>query len=358
MSLLFDRKYLLTVGKPDNIVTFSNPAPLVDGFTNTGWQSGTDWLKSTTKDAAEITDLQLETSIKGTSNDSKSASATTIKIYNLSTFTRHIVERINNYVILQAGYEQDPELNLIFSGQVSNFETVREGQNLVTTLYCTDAYAPDNSVRVSKKFVKGQTWGDVLKYLIDAYSQNGVPLGDYVADWSSAIDHNSRIDTGTGDLLSNIITAEASPQNYVQLPVIKKRPANTILINGYSMIGFLSQALEKVCKQIGYVSYITNGRLFIHPKGFTKTIEQFEFNTDQIKSIRKIGMQTTNSSVGTGIEGIKIVTFLDGRLDIDKRIKILDGEYAASYKIITKEHRINYEVGGWDTIITCKEDAT
>lgn len=355
MTLLFNRKYTLTIGLPDRFPEVPRSIALKEAFTATEWQSGSDWLKTTVEGTAvEITDLQVIANIRSTSNSSNSSTSTTVKIYNMASSTRDIVERINNYIILQAGYEQDEELTMVFSGQVTDFETTREGQNLVTTLKCSDAYSPNNSVRVSKNFKKDQTYSEVIQYFIEAYAENGVPLGDFVDDWGSTIDPSTRSVSAN----DSVVTANAEPQNYIQLPVITNRPSNTRLLNGYSAVGYLHQVLNNICKQIGYVSYITNGQLFIHPKGFTKMVEQFEFTSDQIKSIRKLGSQTTNSSLGKGIEGVKIKTFLDGRLDIDKRVKILDGDYAGTYKIITKEHNLDYEVGAWDTIITCKEDTT
>ena len=64
----------------------------------------------------------------------------------------------------------------------------------------------------------------------------------------------------------------------------------------------------------------------------------------------------SGNSLGTGITGVKIVTFLDGRLDTDKRVKVLDGEYQGTYKVITKAHELDYEGEAWSTTLTCKND--
>lgn len=358
MSLLFDRKYRLTIGHPDivttgtlplfmstggtntpNITTRIDKEILKDGYTKTNWQSGSDWIKTDPEEAALITDLQITANIAGSSNTSGGTSSTTISIFNMSDATRDIVELTNNYVILEAGYAQDEELKMIFSGQVTNFETKRRGQDLVTILQCSDAYTPNNSVRVSKYFPKTQTYADLIEYLITAYKENGVPLGEFTKKWESSF--NSIL-----------------PQNYIQLPVIKQTPANTPLVTGYSMSGYLHQVLTNICNEIGYVNYIANGKLFIHPKGYTKTVEQYEFTSDQMKSIRKSASQSTNSSLSKGVEGVVIHTFLDGRLDVDKRIEVVDGEYKGTYKIITKAHQLDYLYGNWDTMVTCKSDTT
>lgn len=355
MTLLFDRKYKLTIGKPKTVTyTVSPQKPLDESFTQVGWQSGDDWRTTTAKDALLITDLQITASIKNTSNNSSaSGGSTVIEVYNLSSSSRELIERTNNYIILEAGYAEDEELVMIFSGQVETCYTDRKGQDLITTLTCKEGYSPNNSVRFSKTFNKGLTYADILYSLAGAYADNGIPTGEIIDDWGEDANVNR---TNILDPNNNkVIAARADPQDYVQLPVMLAKPANTKLINGYSAIGYLHQVLENVCKQIGYVSYITNGRLFIHPKGFTRTIEEFEFSEKQMKSIRRMESKTTGSSLGSGLDGIKITTFLDGRLDIDKRIKILDGVYAGSYKIITKSHNLDYQMGAWDTVISCKK---
>jgi len=358
MTLLFDRKYKLSIGQPDTIqgVLVSRPT-LKDASTKIYWQSLEDWRTIKTKDAVAITDLQMQASISGTSNNSSTSggNSTTIKIYNMAKATRAIVERVNNYVILEAGYAQDEELPLIFSGQVMTVDTTREGQDLITVLQCKEGYSPNNSIKVSKKFDKEDTYGNVITYLAGVYKDNGIATGDLVNDWGEGIN-----DDRSNPLLSNsgtqVLAAKANPQDFVQLPVMTARPANSKLINGYSVFGYLRQALETVCKQIGYVCYITNGRLFVHPKGFTKTIEEIQIPSNILKSIRNLASNATGSSLGTGITGVKIVTFLDGRLDTDKRVKVLDGEYQGTYKVITKAHELDYEGEAWSTTLTCKND--
>ena len=358
MTILFDRKYKLSIGQPDTIkgVLVSRPT-LKEASTKIYWQSLEDWRTVKVKNAVAITDLQMQASISGTSNNSSTSggSSTTIKIYNMAKATREIVERVNNYVILEAGYAQDEELPLIFSGQVESFDTTREGQDLVTTLLCKEGYSPNNSIKVSKKFDKDTTYGDVINYLASVYEDNGIATGDIVIDWSEG-EHTGRVSPLVNTTGTQILAAKAIPQDFAQIPVMLARPANSKLVNGYSVFGYLRQALENVCKQIGFVCYITNGRLFVHPKGFTKTIEEFQISSSILKSIRKTESKATGSSLGTGITGVKIVTFLDGRFDTDKRIKVLDGEYQGSYKVITKTHELDYEGDAWSTTLTCKND--
>jgi hypothetical protein len=349
MTVLFDRKYKLTVGLPPSLVEVDifSP-PMEEGTTQADFVNNQDWRTLSVKNAVEITDLQIQANIKSNSNSTSNTSKTTISIYNLSKRTIDIIAKTNNYVILEAGYAQDKELEMIFSGQVRDVVTTRQGQDLITELFCEDAYTPNNYIKISKKFTRDNTYGQVLKYLVDKYAENGITTGDFIDDWADVASREVATPNST-----KILAKKAIPQEYAQTPVVMARPANTKTSNGLVLMGYLHQALDKVCAQMGYVNYITNGRLFVHPKGYTKMVEQFELSTKIMKSIRPMGSKSGGGSLGKGIEGISITTFLDGRLDVDKSIKILDGDHAGEYKIITKEHKLDYEGSSWDTLITC-----
>lgn len=328
MSLLYDRKYTLTIGQPKDIIYTGEDITVdllkIDATTRNEFVSDYrfDLLK-----AVEITDLQIEVDIQGNTTTGNQAGCI-IKVYNLSDQTRALIEDINNYVTLNAGYAQDSELALIFSGQVFDFFTEKQGVDMVTTLKCKDGYTPNNSIRISRKFIKGENYAQVLTYLAEVFEVNGIPTGQL-----------------------ELLDVGVARQTYIQL----RSPEETVLRRGYSATGFLRQIMDNVCNSLGYVWYITNGRLFCHPKGYTKTVELYEFNTDQLLSVRRKGTQSGATSTGKGDEGIKVVTFLDGRLDTDKRIRILNGEFKGDYKVITKSHSLNYRNGQWTTTIDCKK---
>ena len=351
MTLLYDRKYSLKVGLPPYAKEISLPSdPLKDGTTTSFFPSNEDFRVEYIKRAVEITDLQMQCDIKSTSANSSNTSQTIISLYNLHPSTLDIIAQANNYVILEAGYAEDLQLEMIFTGQVETHNTTKKGQDVVTELTCSDAYTPNNYVKISKKFTRDQTYGDVLTYLADQYKANGITTGDLVKDWAD-IDYREPV---FPDLVDGLILSPfAVPQDYSQLPPLLTKPANLKMPRGMVLTGFLHQALDRVCAQLGYVSYITNGRLFIHPKGYTRMVEQFELSTSIMKSIRPMGSKSGGGSLGKGIDGISITTFLDGRLDIDKTIKVLDGKYAGEYKIITKEHKLDYEGSAWNTLLTC-----
>jgi hypothetical protein len=283
-----------------------------------------DYL-TVTKNAVEITESDLQARVGSKANGS--SGTTTLKLYNLSSETLDIVEKVNNYVILKAGYYSDEEIGIVFSGQVKSFTTKTEGQDTVTELVCGEGYIPNNSLRVVKSFPEKTTADKVLRYIIARYQESGVPLGQYTAQVSD----NEIVD-------------------YVQL----KRPPETVFEMGYSLNGFLINELKRICKSIGYVHYIVNGRLFIHPASFTKVVERYQVTTDSIYFVRKQSSSTgtTNSKVDVGID---ISVPLDSRFNVDKQIEVLDGVYKGVYKILSCSHNINYRQGVYDTSMSCKQ---
>ena len=318
-----NRKYKLTVGLPPTKVIFTPIVSEAEVFGANLIPSDGDY-RIVKLNAVEITDLDIVgnvTSRSGAGNTGK----TQLQIFNLAPETLEIVEKNNNYVILEAGYSGE-ELSIIFTGQVSDFNTQRQGQDVVTTLVCGDGYIPNNTIRLSKSFPANTKANTVMEYLIQRYKDSGIALGEYVPQ----IDTKEKVE-------------------YIQLAA----PDITTFSMGYSLSGYLSDELRDLCESLGYVNYITNGRLFIHPKSYAKTTERFIYSTDQLYSVRKSSSttSTTNSKQDTGVE---VTMQLDGRLGVDKQIEIQDGDFAGIYKILNCNHAINYRDGAFDTQVSCK----
>ncbi len=321
---LLKRKYSLVIGEPPVTTITSKVVTEDEVIGNLLIPNEQDYL-TVTRNAVEITESDLTARIVSKANSS--AGATTLKLYNLASETLDIVEKVNNYVILKAGYYSDEEIGIVFSGQVKSFSTRTEGQDTVTELTCGEGYIPNNSLRVVKSFPEKTTADKVLRYIIARYQDSGVPLGQYTAQ-----------------------VADSEIVDYVQI----KRPPETVFEMGYSLNGFLINELKRLCKSIGYVHYIVNGRLFIHPASFTKVVERYQVSTDSIYSVRKQSTSTgtTNSKVDAGID---ISVPLDSRFNVDKQIEVLDGAYKGVYKILSCSHNINYRQGVYDTSMSCKQ---
>ena len=335
MTKLLDRQYRLVIGLPPKIVDIDPSTEVVSNIFKQNVIVGSldtsltnDFRTETTLRAKEFRELRLMADVTSSSKAGGAKGGnTTIQLYNLSEESLAIVEQENAQVILEAGYysdfeDEDRTLPLLFTGQTRQVKTIQSGEDKITVIECTAAQAVNDSVKVSKYFEEGNTLGTVLEYLIDIYGQNGVPLGQYVGRAST----EDRVD-------------------YVQL----LSPDDVPLTNGYSVTGFLHQALDKATAQCGYIWYIANGRLFVHPRGYTKSVEQFTLDNDLIKSIEGVIDNKKDK-----ITGVTISTFLDARMSIDKRIEVTDGKFEGVYKIVQATHNLDNELGAWDTVLTCQ----
>ena len=321
---LLKRKYSLTIGLPP-VTTITSKVITEDEVIGNLLIPNERDYRVVTNNAVEITESDLVARIGARA--ANSSSNTTISVYNLSPETLEIVERVNNYVILKAGYASDEDIGIVFTGQVKDFSTMREGQDLVTKLVCGEGYIPNNSIRIAKAFPEQTSADTIFKYMIERYKEAGVPLGQYTAQ-----------------------AKDDEIVDYVQL----KRPPETIFEMGYSMNGFLINEMKRLCKSLGYVSYIVNGRLFIHPASFTKVVERYQVSEQQIYSVRKSSSSTgtATSKVDTGID---ISVPLDARFNIDKQIEVVDGKFKGVYKILSCSHVINFRNGAYETNMSCKQ---
>ncbi|ASU03365.1 hypothetical protein [Pseudoalteromonas phage J2-1] len=358
MTKLLNRQYRLVIGLPPEIVSVPDDDYIEPNVFKQGTIIGSldtsltnDFRTESGKKlrAREFRELRMIADVTSSAKAGGSkGSNTTIQLYNLSEDSLTTIEQKNAQVILEAGYYSDfsgeeKTLPLLFTGQIREVKTLQSGEDRITVMECTAAQAVNDSVRVSKYFPEsdsssefpalteltggsvsylGNTLGTVIEYLIGIYGDNGVPLGQYVGRASE----EDRVD-------------------YVQL----FSPDDIPLVNGYSVTGFLHQALDKVTAQCGYIWYIANGRLFIHPRGYTKSVEQFTLDNNLIKSIEGVKDNKKDK-----ITGVTISTFLDARMSIDKRIEITEGKYEGVYKIIQATHNLDNELGAWDTVLTCQ----
>lgn len=320
----FNRRYSLIVGKPPT-TTIISKVVTEEEVIGINLIPTTEDYRTVTINAVEITesDISARISSKATSN----TQAVEISIYNLSDETLDIVERVNNYIILKAGYVGDKELGIIFTGQVKEFTTLKDGEDTVTKLICGEGYIPNNTVRVKKAFPEGTTADDLFKFFIKQYKDAGVPLGQYTANGGD----NERVD-------------------YVQL----RWPNETEFPMGYSVNGFLVNEINRLAKSVGYVSYIVNGRLFIHPKSYTQVVERYQVSSDDVYSVRKTS-KTTSTSTSKTDNGVAVTLPLDSRINIDKQLEIIDGKFKGVYKVETCSHVVNLRHGNFETILSCKQ---
>lgn len=121
--------------------------------------------------AVVINDLRFSFDIA--KDNDKTTNNLTLKIYNMNNQTRDLVERVNNNVILKAGYEQDRGALTIFTGTVVSAWTIMEGNDIITELSVRDGILPLRQNKLSLSYVAGTS---AIKILTDVAESFGLPV--------------------------------------------------------------------------------------------------------------------------------------------------------------------------------------
>lgn len=325
----FDRKYELLIGLPPRLVSRARSEYIEQGFGDIFFNriTPTDIIIDYRKEdrAVLINDLHFEAEISAYGDKKNSTdNNATFKIYNLSPQTLEIVGQKNAKIILKAAYEGYPELPIIYTGQVKTHFTEKQGVNSVTTLECVDGYTIKDGLKVSKSYPPLTSSAEIIQDLVSAMVNSGLSRGRVIVDEPS-------------------------------FP-INKLPSLTFVPRGWSYTGYVNNALDAIAAEFGYVWYITNSVLYFHPREYTKMFGAIELTTDLIHSIRRKEDSTGASSIDSATKkGVTIVTDLDGRIDLSKRIVIKDGNYAATYKVTQVDHKLSFRGSEWITITECTQ---
>ena len=321
----FDRKYRLRIATNPDLFK-SSTKEKIDGETSGGAAkkpTNTDSL-SIDREAIQITDLHIIASIVSKVTKKAVSAPARIDIYNLS---RETLEKIlpEATIILEAGYSTDKELPVVFAGQVVSVSTTRRGVDKVTTLMCSSAYSIIKNVRIEKTFKKGISYKELIQEILEEASAWGLPLGHFKTD----------------------------PQEDSKEVLDVKNKIDLTLDDGYNASGNLVKILADIANSIGYRAYISLGKLYVEPKEISKTLEVIELDSTTI-----IGdVQLRNNASGklsgttTNKQGISVQLLLDGRLSLDKKVKLTTDYYAGVYDIVKVDHKMAYEDADWFTTL-------
>ena len=339
----FGRKYSLIIGRKDKLITRNlsfSPVPTQAARLATAGIGGglllasaapsyTDFLAAPPPEAKgiEITDLQIDCTIKSSKSSGSTNSTNTISIYNLSKSSQEQIDREDS-VLLRAGYEQDlssnadQELPLIVAGQILSVGTTKKGQDIITKITLSDSYVPKKNLRVSKSYPRDTTYLEIITDLMKIAADFGVPFGGI---------------------------PEQSVTLVVQRTLLEKIPS------GKPVEGFLFEELEKICNDIGFTSYTSLGKLYVDPIDGPKSVTQIEINSSDIKGTIRPDKDSSSSLTAspTNKPGIKFTTLLDGRITDKVIIQMNVPDYTGVYDVTSLQHKMNFERGAWQTDITC-----
>lgn len=275
-------------------------------------------------DIISIDNLQLVAKIPSSKKSSTNSTPATITLYNLSTDTLSKIKP-ESTLILQAGYESDDALAVVYVGQVVKIKPEKNGVDRTVRLVCSAAYTITKNVRISKSWPPGKTFKQIIDELVKELGNYGLPLGAFNTEPQEPI-----IDNPPSTVTSRLsIIPEA----------------------GFAVNGYLMPALESLCESVGFKCYIALSKLYIEPKEYPKTLEIVTLSQDHIIGGIRPEKDTSKSLTGssTNKTGISVTTLLDGRITLAKKVEIASGPWAGHYDVESVTHSLSYEGKEWYT---------
>lgn len=334
MSFNFKRKYILTI--EDDLVSglsqedTAEQERLREDYSGVIALAGD--LSQVTTRGTVIENLHIEAQIdfngKTSGSDPNKAE---IKIYNLNKATRARVSQVNARIILEAGYEGNT--HIVFTGQVATVSSEKVGVDVITSLSCKDGYTPLDSIRYTKAFNRDTPYTTIFQDMIDAFSDNKIPIGGVILDKPS--------------------------------PPLSDAPSDVITTKSWGYSGKLRDALTELCREFNYTYKIVHSKLYIYPNNYGEMFGEVTLDGSNILSIKKRQEGKDNVADKPNKIGIEVKLLLLGQIDLSTRIRVVNSntgarsggfdlsEYEGTYTISSMRHSLSYEGGEWYTILSC-----
>lgn len=283
MIIQRDRNYVLRVGKP-----------------------GKNYL--------EISGLNVQFKVQKSSDNKKKGNHASVSVYNLSEDHRKIVEESGVTVYLEVGYA-DTGLHELFSGQVTDVETNRNGEDLVTTLTLDSLYSGLNHKMVSKLIAPNTTLEGLFKSLAKE--------------------------------IPDIVQTKFSG------PTLQKK-----IPEGYPISGSPRQTLTEVCDAYGLEWQVDSGILYVTDVtySFMTNKQAFILNEmsgllerPEVDEIEK--KRAKKDEKKKGRKGLKIKCLLNPLIKCGGMIKLEFGDYSGYYKVINISHEGEIYGNSWFTTL-------
>lgn len=317
--MAFNRQYKISFGVPvrsytDYIRVDSTGTPLV--------------VRTLPSDARVLigdsnNSLQIEMTASYKKGQGKKPDGTVLKITNMSSDDRALMERKNAVCVVEAGYEDEGPLPDIYSGDIKKVYTDQVGENVITTIIIEDGYAAKTSARISKNYAKGSTVSSIIDDLID-----------------------SMPDVGRGQINLATVLAE-------------------VMTAGFSVHGYIGNKLTELCKSYNLDWNISNGVINVHKDVLNKGTQEysnllsraFSVQPKHIKgSVQR--MRDNNKkkpSQNLDRTALKLNMFLNGNIKVGNLLQLNGFATTTSlngiYQVSSVRHTLNYRGGEWTTLV-------
>lgn len=317
---LFERSYVLTLtSRKDYLKAIHGAPPVSDELAGAPQNYALQSVRSTS--GFEVVNLRVSAKIKSTSSNSNT-NFTEIRIYNATPEIQTQLKKPNSFVTLAAGYKRDlssgkeiskDRLPLIFSGDILESFTVKQGSESITTIRAKESSAGIRDSFISKVYESGDDITAILEDIVGNHMQ-GISVGE------------------------------------IRLAVPYEVVLDKQKLNGtFNAYGRAAEVLDELKKDFKFDWYIVANKFYAQPPNFGRAKGFIALTpANVIGSIQPA--QGTTSGKKTQA-GLKARVFLDGRVVLYNHIKLTgfgddrDGEY----KIREFSHDLDTRGSNWYT---------
>jgi len=228
--------------------------------------------------------------------DKRSNNTAVIRVYNLSDKTKSLLDKKNTVVTLSAGYEQGLGTGVIFSGDISDIQSERNGADIITVLELSDGTTVIKDKTVSIAMAGTVSPKDALKKIADSI---GLPIN---------------------------ISGTISAKSYQ---------------SGFASYGAPMEAINKICRKIGFSYSVENGvlNLWKNTDGKKEQVLYLTPSTGLIGKPEKIQIDKQN--------GWSVKALLSPLITPAGRVKVKSDAVSGLIRVKSVKHSGDTHGGDW-----------
>lgn len=267
------------------------------------------------KESLAISGLQCTFKVQKSSDNKKKGNHASVSVYNLSEQSRKLIEHDDAVISLDVGYG-DTALHQLFSGDVTDVETNRSGEDIVTTFTLDSVFTGLNHKILSKLISPGTTLQELFKQIAKEMPE---------------------------------IT-----QTKFSGPSLQRK-----VIDGYPINGTPRQALTEVCDAYGLEWQVDSGILYVTDVTYSFMTDKQAFVLNELSGL--IGrpeedeiekQRSKKDKKKKGRRGLKIKCLLNPLIKSGGLIKLEYADLTGFYKVVDVSHSGEVYGNDWTTTIT------
>lgn len=245
----------------------------------------------------------------------KTKNRATIRIHNLATNTRNRVDKVDDIVVIEAGYRQGSGLASVFVGNIVSVTNAAAQPDVVTVIEALDGHVALRDTNLSVSFAPGTKVGDIIDKVVSALS----------------------------------------------LPYTKVRElfGTAEFANAFSFVGPAGDALTKMTGKLGLEWAIRNNEIVIVKKGQTdgNLSPLLSPSSGMIGSPQRVDDIRKGSEKSDKQPGWKIISLLRPEIEVSSGIIVQSKEIEkqTTFRVESVEHIGDTFGDDWTTTIIVSE---